>query len=64
VDQLRGRNPRNLAIIPAELRAVNPAGQLLDRWGTPYFFHPVSSSLLEVRSAGPDRRFWTADDLE
>lgn len=38
-------------------------GQILDRWGTPFWFHPVSASQMEIRSAGPDRRLFTPDDL-
>ncbi len=38
-------------------------GRLLDRWGTPWFFHPLSAEQIEVRSAGPDRELFTADDL-
>ena len=30
-------------------------GQLVDRWGTPYWFHPSSASQMEIRSAGPDK---------
>jgi hypothetical protein len=43
---------------------VNAAGELTDRWGTPFFFHQVSKAQMEVRSAGPDRRMWTADDRQ
>lgn len=38
-------------------------GQLIDRWGTPYWFHPVSANVTEIRSAGPDRQLFTGDDL-
>ncbi len=38
------------------------AGQLVDRWGTPYWFHPNSSNQMEIRSAGPDRQLFTGDD--
>ncbi len=36
---------------------------LLDRWGTPYLFHPLSHKLMQMRSAGPDRQPYTQDDL-
>jgi hypothetical protein len=42
---------------------VNERGELVDNWGTPYFFHQVSGKQMEIRSAGADRRMWTADDL-
>lgn len=38
-------------------------GQLMDRWGTPYWFHPVAANVTEIRSAGPDRQLFTGDDL-
>ena len=43
---------------------LNENGELLDRWGTPYFFHQISGTEMEVRSAGPDRKMWTADDKQ
>lgn len=62
VAQLSGHNARHLAVLPPDLPAVNDKGQLLDRWGTPFFFHPLSRDVLEVRSAGPDKRLFTSDD--
>lgn len=38
-------------------------GQLIDRWGTPFWFHPESGTKMEIRSAGPDRNLFTADDV-
>jgi len=38
-------------------------GELVDRWGTPYWFHAVSGDHVEIRSAGPDRELFTSDDL-
>ena len=60
---LIGRNQKQLAILPPDIPALNPAGELIDRWGTPYFFHPVTRTTMEVLSAGPDRTLWTADDV-
>jgi hypothetical protein len=42
---------------------INAEGALTDGWGTPYFFHHISANYMEVRSAGPDRLLYTADDL-
>jgi len=36
---------------------------LVDAWGTPYFFHQLAAMEMEIRSAGPDKVMWTADDL-
>ena len=60
---LAGDNVRGLAPLPPDHPAVNRAGELVDRWGTPYFFHHVSREIMEIRSAGPDHRHFTADDL-
>ncbi|RYD39092.1 MAG: hypothetical protein EOP83_37355 [Verrucomicrobiaceae bacterium] len=43
--------------------AVNEQGEMVDRWSTPYFFHQISGVQMEIRSAGPDRRMWTSDDV-
>ena len=39
------------------------SGQLVDRWGSPWFFHQLSADVIEVRSAGPDRKLFTVDDV-
>lgn len=64
VAALTGQNPYDLIFVEPEHPAINKAGELVDRWGTPYRFHPVSSILpLEITSAGPDLLFGTPDDL-
>lgn len=60
---LRGKNRGKLRSLPDEHRAFNAGGQLVDRWGTPLFFHAQSRDRIDIRSAGPDRKMWTADDL-
>lgn len=50
------------AALPAEHPAIRD-GRLLDRWGTPWQVHPLAGDLIQLRSAGPDRRLYTADDL-
>jgi hypothetical protein len=59
---LCGRNPLGVAFIARDHRAINPQGALCDRWGTPYRFHQLSGTRMEIRSAGADRRFGTTDD--
>jgi len=61
---LAGNNPQQVNFLNAEdgLR-VNAQGELVDPWGTPFFFHQLSGSEMEIHSAGPDRNLWTADDL-
>jgi len=62
--QLTGNNPRHINFLtPRPGIRINENGELLDPWGTPYFFHQLSASDTEVRSAGPDKILWTSDDL-
>jgi hypothetical protein len=63
VRRLQGENPRGLAVLPKAHSNINAAGELVDRWGTPYRFHPESSWMMTVRSAGPDKRMWSSDDI-
>jgi hypothetical protein len=42
---------------------INGRGELVDYWGTPFFFHQLSATEMEIRSAGPDKVMWTPDDL-
>ena len=60
---LTGRNPLEFAFIPPNHPAINAQGELCDRWGTPFFFHQLSGTQMEIHSAGPDRQLWTADDI-
>lgn len=60
---LAGANPLGLVLLPPDHPAINAAGELCDRWGTPYFFHAESGTRMALRSAGPDRRMRTADDI-
>ena len=60
---LTGHNKLRLSLIPADHPAINQAGELCDRWGTPFFFHAESSTRMEIRSAGPDRKMWNDDDV-
>lgn len=50
------------AFLPKNHPAIRD-GELLDRWGTPYWFHPVDRNTTEIRSAGPDRELFTSDDV-
>jgi hypothetical protein len=61
---LMGKNPKQINFITAGsgLR-VDDKGELLDGWGTPFFFHQISGQETEIRSAGEDRKMWTFDDL-
>ena len=63
VNALTGQNPGRLALLNRDHPAIDAKGQLLDRWGEPFFFHLLGRDELEIRSAGADRRLHTADDL-
>jgi hypothetical protein len=57
-----GNNPKQAKLGPPEGMKLNEKGELIDRWGTPYFFHQISRDHMEIRSAGPDKILWTEDD--
>lgn len=59
---LTGHNARNGVLFPPGSPMI-VKGQLVDRWGTPYWFHPNSAYQMEIRSAGPDRQLFTPDDV-
>jgi hypothetical protein len=62
--QLTGNNPKHMNFVTAEAgMSVNGDGELVDPWGTPYFFHQISGAEMEIHSAGPDKTMWTPDDL-
>jgi len=61
---LNGDNPKQAKFIhPDSGLRINGKGELIDPWGTPLFFHQLSGSETEIRSAGPDKVMWTTDDL-
>ena len=58
---LAGKNSLSARYLPADAQ-INDKGELIDRWEQPIFFHQISATVMEVRSAGPDHIMWTADD--
>jgi hypothetical protein len=63
VHVLTGRNPMRVIFLPAQHHAISPQGRLLDRWGTPYHLHSLSSVKYQIRSAGQDKKLFNQDDL-
>ena len=61
---LNGKNPKGANFInPDEGMRINANGEMVDPWGTPFFFHQLSGTVMEIHSAGPDRIMWSPDDL-
>jgi len=58
---LAGKNPRSTSFLPASAK-LNERGELVDAWDQPLFFHQISATNMEVRSAGADHVMWTPDD--
>ena len=59
---LTGSNAKHWVAFPPDHPALRD-GRLVDRWGSPFWFHPLSGDLMEIRSAGPDRDLFTTDDV-
>jgi hypothetical protein len=59
----RGFNPAHERFLPDTHVALDTQGRLVDRWGTPLFFHALGNHRFDLRSAGPDRKLWTEDDI-
>jgi hypothetical protein len=60
---LRGKNVAELEFVSSGSAALNDQGQLIDRWGTPLFFHAKARDRVDIRSAGPDGKMWNGDDV-
>jgi hypothetical protein len=60
---LMGQNAAKEVFLEAPHACLNAKGQLVDRWGSPLFFHVRDANWIDLRSAGPDGEMWTADDL-
>jgi hypothetical protein len=60
---LMGANPRGAILGPPPGQSLNANGELIDPWGTPYFFHQLSGDDMQIISAGPDKTMGTPDDL-
>lgn len=60
---IMGGNPKGAMLGPPEGLQLDENSELIDRWGTPYFFHQLTRDVMEIHSAGPDRILWTGDDV-
>lgn len=60
---LLGNNLKQVKVPLPDGSTVNGSGEMCDPWGTPYFFHQMSATKMEIRSAGADRQLYTPDDV-
>lgn len=60
--ELNGGNAKGARLAPEDSK-INGEGRMVDRWGTPYFFHQISADSMEIHSAGPDKQLGTDDDI-
>lgn len=60
---LTGHNVLKVVFLPPDHPSISAAGELLDPWQTPYFFHALAADSWEIASAGPDRIPFNEDDL-
>ena len=60
---LMGKNPKQINFVADSGLRVNDKGEMVDAYGTPFFFHQISGQEMEIRSAGQDKIMWTFDDL-
>lgn len=63
INALEGANPRGIAFLTITTRDQNAKGEALDAWGTPLCIVVQNGSVI-VQSAGPDRTWGTADDMD
>lgn len=61
---LTGNNPQNIVVFPDDHPDLSANGELLDRWGNPYFFHALSRTSMDIWSSGTDGKLGTADDVK
>lgn len=64
VRALQGDNSDNLVFIESDFEFINEKGEIVDRWGTPLYFHFINANAPSIRSAGIDKQHWTEDDIE
>jgi hypothetical protein len=60
---LAGENAHRIRFLDSTMPWLSADGELVDRWRVPLFFHFVEANDVGVRSAGPDRVMWNADDV-
>lgn len=60
---LLGDNAKQVKLEIPSGSSLSAEAELCDIWGSPWFFHQLSATKTELRSAGPDRQMYTDDDF-
>lgn len=60
---LLGRGINREPLVSASHAVFNAQGRLVDRWHHPLFIHALGGGRFELRSAGPDGKLWSDDDI-
>ena len=60
---LTGTNLRKIIFIDWAGRSSDANGRFLDQWNSPFLILFPDTETVEIRSAGPDKRFDTSDDI-
>lgn len=60
---LCGDNPKQIAFVYLKQWELNPNGEMIDPWGTPFRITFDPDSKIHIISAGPDKIFGTPDDI-
>ena len=60
---LLGKRPSSPAWLSENSPLFDDKQRLIDRWHSPLHFHAIGRQQWEVRSSGPDKILFTADDL-
>jgi len=63
IKNLLGDNPRGIAFLSLGAKDQDAEGRMLDKWGTPFAITVLDAQHLRIVSAGPDKKWQTADDL-
>jgi len=63
VKVLTGDNPRKIEFLSLKPSQLNPDGEIIDPWGTPFQIRAGADGKVHMKSAGPDKTFGTGDDI-
>lgn len=62
MSQLLGNNVRQIVFFEVSSSSLDSSGAFMDPWDTPYRIS-INGTNVETRSAGPDMKFGTKDDI-